>query len=324
MIVPVVVLLALVQCSSTLAKFTLGGQEFESSEDIVKSGRVCGTKQLTQEELTRYEEEFVDAYSKQEVDIDERMLSGIPIGGVPQRMNPHTIDVYWHVLQSSAENVLVSDEVIASQLTVLNAGYASALFQFNTIAIERIIDADLAATIAYGYEADQSIMKTLHNVDIGAYVLNIYVVNIQGGAFGWATYPRDYRFKPNEDGVVMHYELFPGVLENPYDLGHMLIHQVGHWLGLYHPFEGGKCSRNAVGGGDLIPDTPASMEPTFGCSESLLSKDTCPLIDGKDPINNYMDFSDDDCTNQFTFYQILRMHRQWNVFRDKKPFKLVG
>jgi Pregnancy-associated plasma protein-A len=86
---------------------------------------------------------------------------------------------------------------------------------------------------------------------------------------------------------------------------------VGHWLGLYHTFEG-SCNKN----GDRIDDTPAEFEPNFFCVENI---DSCTgkKFPGVDPIHNFMDYGDDVCLDHFTPDQQERMQKQWRVYRAK-------
>jgi len=82
-----------------------------------------------------------------------------------------------------------------------------------------------------------------------------------------------------------------------------------HWLGLYHTFEGG-CSAQ----GDKISDTPQEAQPNFGCKPSD-NRNTCPTDAGNDPINNFMDYSDDVCLYQFTAGQATSMKDNMALYR---------
>ena len=89
-------------------------------------------------------------------------------------------------------------------------------------------------------------------------------------------------------------------------MGDTLTHEVGHWLYLAHTFEGG-CSGN----GDGVDDTPAVKEPNYGCPRNINS---CSG-GGNDLIENFMDYTDDDCMDSFTNGQFERALAAWERYR---------
>jgi hypothetical protein len=135
--------------------------------------------------------------------------------------------------------------------------------------------------------------------------LNVYIGNADP-YLGWATFPNWYAGNPTDDGVVVEYQSLPGGAMVPYDQGDTATHEVGHWLGLFHTFQGG-CTKR----GDRVEDTPAEKRPAFECVE----RNTCRSMPGKDPIHNFMDYTEDFCMDHFTVGQRARMQAQWATFR---------
>ena len=99
----------------------------------------------------------------------------------------------------------------------------------------------------------------------------------------------------------------PGGTATPYDLGITAVHHVGHWMGLLHTFEGG-----CRGEGDYVADTPAEALPAYG---HPVGRDSCPKEPGLDPIENYLDFTDDSAKTHFTAGQDLRMDGCFSLWR---------
>lgn len=143
--------------------------------------------------------------------------------------------------------------------------------------------------------------------------LRIFVVsNISpAGTGGYAFYPGTSNLL---DGIVIRADLFgsntycPGCQLMPnYNLGAALIHEAGHYLNLYHTFQGGCYTGTNLGAcqqyGDRICDTPPTTG-SFGCPNPA------PLsCNGVDTvrIDNYMDYTDDPCKHSFTAGQKARM-----------------
>jgi hypothetical protein len=105
------------------------------------------------------------------------------------------------------------------------------------------------------------------------------------------------------------------------------VHEVGHWLGLLHVFQsqtGIACDPNDKN--DYVADTPQLEDMDYGTFGQCPSDntDTCPLLPGKDPIHNHMDYSSDSCRNQFTQGQIDRMYFYWSIYRKKRESCSTG
>jgi Pregnancy-associated plasma protein-A len=213
-----------------------------------------------------------------------------------------------HVITRANGTGGVSTQQIQNQIAVMNTGFASTGWSFNLAGVTTTAN-DAWFTMQPGTTAETQAKNALR---VGtAETLNMYVAGIGGGLLGWATFPSSYASRPKLDGVVLLNASLPGGSAAPYNLGDTGTHEVGHWMGLYHTFQGG-CARNATSGGDLVADTPAEKSPAYGCP---VGRNSCANIAGLDPITNFMDYTDDACMNTFTPAQDVRMDSAYSAYR---------
>ncbi|WP_375768172.1 zinc metalloprotease [Archangium gephyra] len=218
------------------------------------------------------------------------------------------ISTYVHVINkgTGASNGDISDAMIADQIAVLNAAYANTPFRFTLVSTDRTTNSTWY-TAGPDTTAEAAMKNALRQGT--ADDLNMYFSSPGGGLLGWATFPNWYAGAPKDDGVVILNTSLPGGSAAPYNLGDTATHEVGHWLGLYHTFQGG-CQKN----NDYVDDTPAEQSSAFGCPTG---RDTCRTT-GLDPITNFMDYTDDYCMDRFSAGQVARMDSFWATYRAGK------
>lgn len=220
-----------------------------------------------------------------------------------------TIPVVFHVISEDGTraNGNIPDSMINAQMNVLNQAYAGATggtataFSFQLTAINRVTRGAWYP-IVYESSTEQQMKSSLRRG--GKDTLNIYTGDLSDDLLGWATFPTSTL--NTDDGVVILAESMPGGSASPYNGGDTATHEIGHWLNLYHTFQGG-CS----GSGDQVSDTPAEASAASGCPTG---RNTCSSA-GSDPIHNFMDYTTDDCMYEFTPGQASRMLNGWNAYR---------
>ena len=274
--------------------FTLNGTKWASQQSFIDSGGRCATKQPDDIEAQAIE-----------ATVNERVKQrGKPVGTVQ-------VPLYFHVINrgSGISNGDVPDSMIKAQVRVLNEGFANSGFQFTLEGVDRTTNPawyDMLPGTAAELEAKTALRKGGNNA------LNIYTAGLGGSLLGYAYFPNilespTYRAL---DGVVVLYASLPGGSAAPYNLGDTVTHETGHWLALFHTFDG-RCSQF----GDYVGDTPAERSPASRCPRG---RDTCigTKSVGLDPIENFMDYSDDECMFRFSPEQGTRMQRAWVAFRQ--------
>lgn len=116
------------------------------------------------------------------------------------------------------------------------------------------------------------------------------------------------------DGVVSSFDVFGSsdfggtfLLAAPYDKGRTMSHEVGHFLGLRHIWGDGfgdeATNTTDCAATDYCADTPQVAWEHYDCDNVY---DTCPAT-GVDMVENYMDYTTDQCMNIFTLDQKNRI-----------------
>ncbi|MEO5730957.1 MAG: zinc metalloprotease [Byssovorax sp.] len=282
------------------------GEDFDDtaiSEDELGISRAdsfthCGSRSPSETEIKE-----VNAHVAK-----QKALAEASVVGTASAVTGGVINVYFHVVNqgSGTANGDISAADITAQMNVLNAAYQSTGWSFNLVATDRTTNSTWFSRCDRA-SVEKSMKTALRQGT--ADDLNLYSCNPGGGLLGWATFPSSYTSAPKMDGVVMLYSSLPNGSAAPYNLGDTATHEVGHWMGLYHTFQGG-CTTT----GDSVSDTPQESSAAFGCPAG---RDTCSAT-GSDPIYNFMDYTDDACMNEFTAGQDARMDSMWNTYRAGK------
>jgi len=256
----------------------------------------CGTRQPSLEEVEQIEQKIARPRTKVKT--------------------TDTIPVWVHVINKGTgfANGNLSDAMIGAQIRVLDSSFsggtggAGSGFGFHLVGVTRTTSQAWFEGMATNFEVELEAKRALRRG--GPETLNIYTID--GGPYlGFAYYPSiltsgDFAIL---DGVVLDWRSLPGGTFAIYSEGDTAPHEVGHWLALYHTFDG-KCGSK----GDYVSDTASEFSPAFLCP---VGRDTCTGASkaGADPIYNFMDYTQDSCMYEFTAGQAQRMRAAWAAFR---------
>jgi len=285
--------------------------EFQQSNEFREGGHRCGTPSLSGLFRDLSQDKLAADCSFSSTTIKTEYA---PSGGAV-----YTIPVVFHVIQKTDGTGNLANSLLTSQIDILNEDFRALSGTPGAGGTDTKVQFVLATTNPSGgatsginhvtsnaYFTDPgpgayNDMKDALNWDTSRY-LNIYTNDAQGN-LGYATFPQQDAEAYN-DGVVL---LYSSVGRNSpgggiYNQGRTATHEVGHYLGLFHTFQGGCGSAGApYTSGDLISDTNRQSAPNYNCPSGASS------CSSSDPIDNYMNYTQDTCMDTFTVEQANRL-----------------
>jgi len=228
-----------------------------------------------------------------------------------------TVKVHFHIIMTSntTSGGTVPDSQVADQISVLNDAYAPTGVKFELVNTTRTM-----YTAWFRHRFLDEMKQTLRSAD--ASELNVFTIGPDPQGY---VYPIAFSTMPHQlsrpgglalDGVIIGQMQLPGGTDTLNNKGKHLVHEVGHWLGLYDVEHGG-----CIPESDYVDDTPASQGGRFDycpADDAPLLRDSCPDLPGVDPTGNFMyaSWETDQCISEFTPGQGVRIRKQLARWRD--------
>lgn len=190
---------------------------------------------------------------------------------------PVQINTYVHVIVSEIPDT-PAEALVAQKIQFLNSNFRQWNYHFNLRGVDTTVNAEWAAGISNDKAAKMNALRR------GNYAtLNVFM--IEGAGSGLCSLPQGgdgpiTQATLNGDGCFVPW--------GPSINATTLTHEVGHWMGLLHTFQGG-CDGN----GDFCDDTPPQDGPSRTNMATPGDLNSCPARvqcngTGRQNINNFI------------------------------------
>lgn len=254
-----------------------------------------------------------------EIDHQQLIMNGLSQPKSGNKSTVLTIPVVFHIVHMYGEDN-ISDTQVLDQLAIINRDFrlmnsdtSDVIPAFKPLYSDVEIEFKLATKDPdgnctngiehiYSHEAFQGDdYSKIHQWPRFRY-LNIWVVaQMENGVAGYAYYPTAVEGAAFfRDGIIILNNYIGSIgTSSPYN-SRALTHEIGHYLGLPHPW-GSTNDPGQACGDDGVPDTPETRGSNLNC-DLALSECNAGVVEN---VQNYMDYS--YCSRMFTVDQAAIM-----------------
>jgi PKD repeat protein len=312
----------------------------------------CGTDESHKAYLSQHPEakQQEDAYNNAFMQYMQSLdLSKFKVQGREKTSAPvYLIPVVFHILHNNgSENI--SDQRVRDEITILNENFrANSRFRDRIRPIFEDIEADAQIEFRLAkFDPKGTPTNGIERIYIGSLAnkandnvkfnswdnnryLNIWVAgSIQiNSAFpvgGYAYFPNSYPSARVDGPIVLASTVGNITSSNPFDYN-TVGHEIGHYLGLAHPFQGSETDTCSLDGDFLFDTPPTFFTPGVGRFANISTRNFCSDPDSNtcttdnpdlpDQYENFMDYFSGACSNNmFTLGQAARMQFTLNNYR---------